>query len=604
MRRQVNARLGFALVALTLAAAPRAVFAGDVADPDGPPPAEEPKVKIVLRRPGDRSRNSSIPVIDPSQVPPPMAVDPRETLEVPDRWRVLEGIGAKDHAFNPYAQNTLKGDKPFAPATLGREWFVNVSLVPETVAELRNIPVPVPAQVSTRPGESDVFGNGRSQTVIQQLLPSISLIRGDTTFRPPDYEFKFAPAINFNVTWTKEAGLLTADPTDAPNRRTKYFVGIQEAFVDRHLRNASVRYDFDSVRAGIQPFTSDFRGFLFQDAALGIRFFGTRANNTRQYNLAWFRRIEKDTNSGLNDLTEPLREDDVFVANLYLQDLVARGHTTQFTVLWNHNREEATHYDRNGFRVRPALLGDNEPHSYDVVYLGWNGDGHFGRVNVTHSIYAALGHDSHDVFERKPQDILAGFGALEPSIDFDWIRLRGSFVFATGDTDPYGGRETGFDAVVENPQIAGASTSFWIRQSIPFIGGGGVGLSSRNGVLASLRSSGDEGQSNFVNPGLVLGGAGADFNLTPEWRLLANVYYLRFATTEVLAALKTQGRISPEIGEDLSAGIQYRPFLNQNVVFLASAATLVTGRGYRELFDAGPKSGLPYSFLTNLILRY
>jgi hypothetical protein len=46
---------------------------------------------------------------------------------------------------------------------------------------------------------------------------------------------------------------------------------VQEAFLDYHIRNVSDRYDFDSVRVGIQPFSTDFRGFLFQDNQLGVR---------------------------------------------------------------------------------------------------------------------------------------------------------------------------------------------------------------------------------------------------------------------------------------------------------------------------------------------
>ncbi len=61
--------------------------------------------------------------------------------------------------------------------------------------------------------------------------------------------------------------------------RADDFVGIQAAFVDKHLRNVSDRYDFDSIRVGIQPFSSDFRGFLFQDNQLGVRLFGNRRNN-------------------------------------------------------------------------------------------------------------------------------------------------------------------------------------------------------------------------------------------------------------------------------------------------------------------------------------
>src|SRR6201999_2042934 len=124
------------------------------------------------------------------------------------------------------------------------------------------------------------------------------------------------------------------------------FVGVQEAFVDYHIRNVSDRYDFDSIRVGIQPFSSDFRGFLFQDNQLGVRLFGDRDNNRWQYNLAAFQRIEKDTNSGLNDLGQPLRHDSIFVANLYRQDLPFPGITSQVSVVYDGDREAGqVHFD-------------------------------------------------------------------------------------------------------------------------------------------------------------------------------------------------------------------------------------------------------------------
>src|SRR5207342_1846919 len=103
-------------------------------------------------------------------------------------------------------------------------------------------------------------------------------------------------------------------------------------------------------RIGIQPFTSDFRGFVLQDNALGVRLFGTRDNNQWQYNLAWLRRLAKDTNSGLNDLTTAPRRDDTLVFNLFRQDFPVRGHTTQVSLMHNRNRESDTrYYNANGF---------------------------------------------------------------------------------------------------------------------------------------------------------------------------------------------------------------------------------------------------------------
>ena len=47
---------------------------------------------------------------------------------------------------------------------------------------------------------------------------------------------------------------------------------------------------------------------------------------------------------------------------------------------------------------------------------------------------------------------------------------------------------------------------------------------------------------------------------------------LRFQHTEVLSALLFQQHIDRAIGVDTSAGVQYRPWLNDNVVITAGAS--------------------------------
>ena len=59
-----------------------------------------------------------------------------------------------------------------------------------------------------------------------------------------------------------------------------------------------------SVRLGSQPFTSDFRGLIFSDTNRGARVFGNLNSNREQFNLAFFAQQEKDTNSGLNTLSD------------------------------------------------------------------------------------------------------------------------------------------------------------------------------------------------------------------------------------------------------------------------------------------------------------
>ena len=562
--------------------------------------AGAPDDPVVRRRPMGDTFEPVIPIIDPKQVPPPAPILPRETVPIPDRWRLVDALGVVHQRwYDPYNPNELKGDRPF----YGEDWFLNLGVISDTVYEARKLPTPIGAQSTQRARSDDQFGYGKSSTFNENLIVSLSYLKGDTTFKPPEFEFRLVPVINFNYSRVQEVRSLNIDPRNGTTRRDG-FVAIQEAFVDYEYRIVSDRYDFDDVRVGIQPFISDFRGFLFQDQPIGIRFFGTRDSNRWQYNAGWFRRLEKDTNSGLNDISKPLRNDDVFFANLYRQDFMIPGFTLQGTAVYNVNRETANEFlDSNGFQVRPAVLGDLRPRSYNVLYLGASGDGHFGRWNTTGSLYYAIGHDDHNQLSQQSASINAFFAAAEVSRDFDWIRVRGSALYSSGDKDPYDGKENGFDAILENPQFAGADTSFWIRQAVPLIGGGGVTLSGRNGVLPSLRSSKDQGQSNFTNPGLTLIGIGADVDITPRWRAIANLNQLWFNNTSSLSVLRNQGDIDRTLGTDISVAIQYRPLFIQNIVLNVSAAALVPGKGFKQLYEADG-ANTPYSILANMVLTF
>jgi len=545
--------------------------------------------------------------------PPPQAFPGMEDqLPVPDRWRLIESLGVvKERWFDPYHQNTYKGDRAIDPAKVpwlpikGDDWFIVANAVSDTVFEPRTFPIPVGVQTTERPGSLDVFGKDRSFVFAQTFIVGAALIKGSTAFKPPDIEYRVTLAYQANYVDVPERRVLDVRPSKASHRYDA-FLGVQELFVDKHLGNTSDRYDFYSVRLGIQPFQSDFRGFLFNDSQLGLRFFGNRDNNRFQYNFAAFWRLEKDTNSGLNDITQTPRDDFVLTANLYRQDFPVVGLTSQVSVTYNMNREKNdVQIDHNGFPVRPALLGDLRGREYDVVYLGYSADGRIGRINLTASFYAALGEDRNSFFTSKPAQIRAGFGAVELSYDVDWLRFRLSGLYATGDGDPYNDTEGGFDAIFENPIFGGADTSYWIRQTIPFAGGGRViSINGRNGILNSLRSSKEEGQSNFNNPGTVFVGVGADLDLTPEFRVSANANHLWFENTSSLQALRMEGSIPKDIGFDLSVATIWRPKATQNIVGRLSGAVLLPGKGFKDLFDNKKKNDAYVSILANVILSF
>ena len=555
-----------------------------------------------------RRRAPSVPTLEYNPTPCNPNATPEAQLEgvqsgegLPDRWRVVSLLGYRENMFDPYnGNNPLKGDRPM----FGEDWFVSLLGMSDTIMEPRRFQLPVGQASANNPGRNDTFGNGTQWLAAQLFTAETVIYKGDTVFKPPDYEFRFTPVLGITYLNTNEVSVVKAN-ADAGTERTDAAVGIQALFVDKHLRNVSDRYDFDSFRVGIQPFTTDFRGFLFQDSPIGARLFGTRGNNRYQYNIGVFRRIEKDTNTGLNNIVEmgasSLRNDYVGAVNFYVQDLPRLGFTSQATVVYNRSREgDEIFYDANGVIQRPSSLGLQRGSDYDVTYAGLNGDGKLGRYNLTVSLYGAFGKMDNGLFSGVEEDIQAGFAAAEVSRDFSWMRLRFSTAYATPDTNPFDNKATGFDAIFENPLIIGADTSFFIREPVPLIGGGRVGLKGRNGMLNDLRSSKDAGSSNFTNPGLLMAGFGADFDLSPTLRFSTNTNYLRFADTQVLSVARNQGTVGRELGVDVSLAVTWRPMAIQNVVTRLSVGTLIPGQGFQDLFG----NTLPYVALGNVVLTY
>jgi hypothetical protein len=526
---------------------------------------------------------------------PPIENSASEFVPVPDRWRMFYA----GKWYDPYNQNVLKGDVPvFGKA--GEEWFTELSIISDSLFEARRLPSPVGFASTKRPGSNNVFGDGDQWAFVQNVITSFGLIRGNTSFKPPDFELRVAPVFNFNHVEVDEDGFVKADPTRG-DVRSDSFISFQELFADVHLANLSERYDFVSSRIGVQQFNADFRGFLYNDNQPGARFFGNYDNNKTQFNLAGFSRLDKDVNSGLNTMFTD-RHEDVYVANVFRQDMLALGHSTLFSVVHREDTAGSSgdRYDRNGFLVRPAAIGDQRPKNIYSTYFGIGGDGHIDRVNTTTQFYYVTGSESHNPIANRQVDISAAMFAQELSYDIDWVRVRASFMWASGDKDPYDGQANGFDAIFDNPNFAGGDLAFWQRQAIPFIGGGGVNLVNRNSLLPNLRSTKEMGQSNFVNPGLRLYNVGLDVEVLPELKVISNVSFLQFDQTETLESLRQDGSISRDIGFDLSLGLLYRPFLNNNVQIRAGTGVLLPGSGQENLFG----DQINYDVFTNLILQY
>jgi hypothetical protein len=575
--------------------------AGTTNPQTGSQPAPPPTVPPNAVQNGNLEQSGPQPA--PESPPAPDQVFHPE----PDRWSIAMpdwdryGIGGehpyvKGSKWDPFNRNKLKGDVPI----IGKQTFLNLTATSDTFLDGRRLPTPTDVS-SARPGSSDFFGKGNQLFLDQTFAFSFDLFHGDTSFRPVDWRIRITPVVSLNYLDVQELGVVNVDVRKGTTRLDSH-IGLQEAFAEVKLHDLGPNYDFVSVRAGIQAFNSDFRGFLFVEEQPGVRFFGNLDSNRWQYNVAYFNFLEKNTNSGLNSMA--LRNQQVIIANAYRQDFLLPGYTAQLSV--HYNKDDASiHYDDNGFLVRPAPIGavfSNgmiRPHSVHAAYLGWTGDGHIGPLNLTHAFYQAFGNDSFNAIAGRAVTINAQMAALELSYDKDWFRIKSSLFYASGSANPSSSRARGFDSIDDFPEFAGGIFSLWNRESIRLTGSG-VALNSGDSLLPDLRSNKDEGQANFVNPGIFLANLGAEFDLTPKLRGFANVNYLRFEHTETLEQILFQSPIHHSIGVDSGIGVRYRPPLTENFSIAAGAAALIPDQGLKDIYTGR----VMFSLFTDLRFQF
>jgi len=489
------------------------------------------------------------------------------------------------HWYDPFNTNRLKGDIP----VLGDDTFLTLAAASETFNEMRQLPL------APNPTRASLPFSRTQYAMVQNFSFSAELLGGDAAYRPPTWRLRVAPVINANYTSVGSPSILNFTRPEYTRFSTE-IAGLQEVFAEVKLKDLSHSYDFVSLRAGIQNFTSDFRGFIFADSEPGIRLFGTLDSNRYQYNVAGFVTLVKDVNSGLNTLV--YRNQQVYMANVYRQDFPWRGYTMELS--FHYDKDDPSFATNgNNFQVRPVPVGSNVLHAVRAYYLGEASDGHVGRVNVSQAFYQVLGHDTYNALALRPVRINAQMAALELSLDRDWIRYRTSFFYASGSRDPHDATARGFDSIVDNPNFAGGVFSYWNREAIN-ITPNGIALMNAGSLIPDLRPGKASGQANFVNPGLLLANGGIDTNITPKLRAFANLNLMRFVHTQPLEVLLQRPEIHSGIGADTGIGVRYRPLLTDNIILVVGLNRLFPFAGFRQIYPGGPL----YALFTSLRFQY
>lgn len=550
--------------------------------PATPPPPDAPGQRVatlpVAAKPEKKEKSGDL------SYPVPEVTAPGGEFEaMPNRWdfkfpvyqrypgnnRMPWIVGGP---FDPYNQNAAKGDRPIGGS---QSLFANVAMQLNSAVNPRQ-------SMQAAGGTKDMFDN-------HNFVGSLELFRGDTVFEPKRW------AVRATV-----VGNLNGQRGDVRTERLQTY-GVEEAFVEKRLAVLNKAFDFMSVRAGMQNFNSDFRGFLFVDNQLGVRLFGNAGRNRAQYNVAYFDMRNRELFSQLHKFSS--RGQRVIVANYYIQDFGAPGYTAMFNV--HVNRDE-------GPPVKPGPQPPNSPgqpnntgqpnppaaaiNPQQVTYLGFHGDGHWGSWSVNHAFYQAFGTTPGNNITKlldpaAPAELKvnARMAAIELARDADWKRYRLSAFYASGDNRSDPATAKGFDNITDNPNFAGGQFMYWTQQF------GGVRLGQTNTVLTekfsllpNLRSKFGTA-SNFVNPGLMLVNGGVDLRFSPSLKVVTNASWLRFADATMLRRLSS-GFEDDAIGLDLSVGAKFRPFVNENMFIVLGYSKLMPQGGFKS--HLGSKSQL------------
>ena len=466
------------------------------------PPSEEALIE-GRRRPGVPQHDLPDPVnqVNPGAIrsPPPEAF-PAEHIAVPDRWRLTEiarpgpralvGSLQPEHCSRATARSACRPTRsrraaapPASRAARRRASSASrARLVLRRQRRLRHgdraAHLPDPGRRPdhrSSPGSNDVFGKQSQPGPLPDLHRQRRADQGQHRLRAAAYRISADPRAQRQLCRRRRAPravrrAVAAAPTASITRSASRKPS--STIISATSRD---RFDFDSVRVGIQPFNFDFRGFLFQDQQLGVRLFGNRDNNRFQYNLLAIWRLEKDTNSGLNNLFQSPRDDWILHANLFRQDFPFVGLTSQSpasptTSTASAARSRSTTTASRSARPCSAICARaiTTPSISAITPTGGSG----GSTSPPRPMPCSA-RTGNNVFTGE-QRAASRASSSPPSraTTSTGSGCAAPALFASGDGDPYDDVERGFDAIFENPIFAGADTSYWIRQTIPFAGGG------------------------------------------------------------------------------------------------------------------------------------
>ena len=149
-----------------------------------------------------------------------------------------------------------------------------------------------------------------------------------------------------------------------------------------------------------------------------------------------------------------MRGQDIVIANFLRQDFLWPGPTAQLS--FHYLRDDGgTHFDDNGFLVRPAAGGIVQPHIVETYYLGLDRRWAHRTAQPHPRLLSGLWTQDTEPDRRQTPGYQRADGSHRALYGFRLAAAESGVLLGSGDGDPCDGRGRGFDAIFDNPNFAG-----------------------------------------------------------------------------------------------------------------------------------------------------
>ena len=550
----------------------------------------------------------------PTPVPPPQPIETDRLLPVPDRWRILDALGRTENLFDPYNTNTLKGDKPI----FGDDWFFNLGAHQRHALSSRaRADAGRRRSRRARPGDQQHLRPLRPHAG-QPRPTSSSLVahQGRHRLQAARSRIPLHAGLQLQPHRCRRARRHQHQPAQGPDARRRFPRACRKpssTTTSATCRTATTSTPCASASSRSRRFPRlPVPGQPARRAPL---------RQPRQQSLAVQPRLVPPPREGHQQRPQRHRPAAAQGRRLRRQSLPpgfsgARLHLAGRPIVRNDNREGSEfYYDNNGFLVRPAQIGDDRGYNYDVNYLGYNGDGHFGRLNLTASAYWRVRASGPQPVQR-PAAIAARRSAPSSSPPSRRSISTGSACAAPA---LYRQRRRQSARAARRPASTRSSRTrnspaptpaTGSARRIPLIGGGGVALTqpqrrARRPALVEGRGPVELHQSRAR-------ARSASAPISTSCRSCAcrrTSTICASSTPRRSSSCATRRDIPNDIGYDLSVGADLPAAVHAEHRAAPSGAVLLPGAGFKALYNTRrpalfTSGNVLYSVLFNVILTY